>query len=92
MCAYELKARKKVDVMTMLKGDLSEEAAFAAFAARDRRMDGRFVIGVKSTRIYCKPSCPARRPRPENVVLFADAAAALEAGYLRNIFYKNHFE
>ena len=67
--------------MTMLDAHLSEAAAFAAFAARDRRLDGRFVIGVKSTRIYCKPSCPARRPRPENVVLFADAAAALEAGY-----------
>jgi len=67
--------------MTMLKADLSEEAALAAFAARDRRMDGQFVVGVKSTGIYCKPSCPARRPRPENVALFTDAAAALGVGY-----------
>ncbi len=67
--------------MTMLKADLSEDAAFAAFAARDRRMDGQFVSGVKSTGIYCKPSCPARRPRRENIALFPDAAAALDAGY-----------
>lgn len=67
--------------MTMLDANLSEEAAFAAFAARDRRMDGQFVVGVKSTRIYCKPSCSARRPLRENAVLFADAAAARDAGY-----------
>lgn len=67
--------------MTRLNANLSEEAAFAAFAARDRQMDGQFVIGVKSTRIYCKPSCPARRPRRENMQFFADTAAALDAGY-----------
>ena len=71
----------EVDVMTMLKADLSEEVALTAFTARDRRMDGQFVVGVKSTGIYCKPSCPARRPHPDNVVLFPDAAAALDAGY-----------
>lgn len=67
--------------MTMLNANLSEDAAFAAFAARDRQMDGQFIIGVKSTGIYCKPSCPARHPRRENILLFVDAAAALNAGY-----------
>lgn len=61
--------------------DLDEDAAFAAFEARDRTMDGRFVIAVKTTGIYCRPSCPARRPRRENVTLLADAAAARAAGY-----------
>lgn len=48
--------------------------------ARDRRNDGRFVVGVVTTGIYCLPSCPARRPRPENVRFYADPAAARAAG------------
>ena len=53
----------------------------AAFDARDRSQDGRFVVAVKSTGIYCRPSCPARRPRPENIEYFADPRDAAEAGY-----------
>lgn len=53
----------------------------AAFAARDRAQDGHFVAAVTSTGVYCRPSCPARRPRPENVVFFPDGAAAAKAGY-----------
>jgi len=53
----------------------------AAFAARDRSQDGRFVVAVTSTGIYCRPSCPARRPRPENVLFFADGASAEAAGF-----------
>ncbi len=55
--------------------------AFAAFDARDRVMDGRFVGAVKTTGIYCKPSCPARRPLRENVEFFWTGAEALAAGY-----------
>src|SRR5579872_2785389 len=47
---------------------------------RDPRFDGRFFIGVLSTRIYCRPICPARSPKEENVRYFATAAAAAEAG------------
>lgn len=57
------------------------DSAFAAFDARDRTQDGRFVGAVKTTGIYCKPSCPARRPKRENVEFFADGAAARAAGY-----------
>jgi AraC family transcriptional regulator of adaptative response/methylated-DNA-[protein]-cysteine methyltransferase len=53
----------------------------AAFDARDRSQDGRFVVAVKSTGIYCRPSCPARRPRPENVEYFAAGGDAVAAGY-----------
>lgn len=60
---------------------MDQEAAFAAFAARDRIQDGAFVVAVRTTGIYCKPSCPARRPRPENVAFFPDGAAARAAGY-----------
>ena len=61
--------------------DLPEATALAAFAARDRTMDGRFVIAVKTTRIYCKPSCPARRPRRENFEILRDNETARDAGY-----------
>lgn len=48
--------------------------------ARDRTFDGRFVTGVHSTGIYCRPSCAARHPRRENVSFFASPEAARGAG------------
>ena len=63
--------------MTMIDSD----TAWAAFDARDRSADGRFVVGVRSTGIYCKPSCPARHPRREQVSFHADGAAARAAGF-----------
>ncbi|WP_375403296.1 bifunctional transcriptional activator/DNA repair enzyme AdaA [uncultured Sphingomonas sp.] len=57
------------------------DAAWAAFDARDRSADGRFVVAVRTTRIYCKPSCPARRPKRENVEMLGDGPAARAAGY-----------
>jgi len=48
--------------------------------ARDPRFDGLFFTGVLSTGIYCRPICPARPPKPENIVYFPSAAAAAEAG------------
>jgi AraC family transcriptional regulator, regulatory protein of adaptative response / methylated-DNA-[protein]-cysteine methyltransferase len=52
-----------------------------AVAQRDRAMDGAFVYAVQSTRIYCRPSCPSRRPRPNQIVLFAQPDAAEQAGF-----------
>lgn len=57
------------------------DTAWAAFDARDRSADGRFVVAVRTTRIYCKPSCPARRPKRENVTFHPDGAAARAAGF-----------
>jgi AraC family transcriptional regulator of adaptative response / DNA-3-methyladenine glycosylase II len=54
---------------------------YRAFASRDRRFEGRFVIAVRTTRIYCRPGCPARLPRPENVCFYPCPAAAEEAGF-----------
>jgi AraC family transcriptional regulator of adaptative response/methylated-DNA-[protein]-cysteine methyltransferase len=59
---------------------LSDAAAWAAVMARDRRMDGRFVTGVLTTGIYCRPSCAARHPRREHVRFFAGGAEARAAG------------
>ncbi|MBH0113539.1 bifunctional DNA-binding transcriptional regulator/O6-methylguanine-DNA methyltransferase Ada [Novosphingobium sp. YJ-S2-02] len=61
-------------------GPLRDERAWQAVCERDRRFDGRFVTGVLSTGIYCRPSCPARHPRRENVQFFLDAVAAERAG------------
>ncbi|QIK97129.1 methylated-DNA--[protein]-cysteine S-methyltransferase [Sphingomonas sp. HDW15A] len=57
------------------------EAAWAAFERRDRRWDGRVIGAVKTTGIYCKPSCPARRPKREHVEFFAGSDEARAAGY-----------
>jgi AraC family transcriptional regulator of adaptative response/methylated-DNA-[protein]-cysteine methyltransferase len=60
---------------------IDTDAAWAAFDARDRAADGRFVVAVSTTGIYCKPSCPARHPRRENVSFYPDPAAARAAGF-----------
>jgi AraC family transcriptional regulator of adaptative response/methylated-DNA-[protein]-cysteine methyltransferase len=66
--------------MMMSDEQVSEEAAWQAVLARDGTFDGRFVTGVLSTGIYCRPSCAARHPRRENVRFFAGPDAAEEAG------------
>lgn len=59
---------------------INDATAWKAVKARDRRFDGRFVTGVLTTGIYCRPSCAARHPKRENVRFFDDGAAAREAG------------
>ncbi len=54
---------------------------WAAIVARDATADGRFYYGVRTTGVYCRPSCPSRRARPENVRLFDTRAAAERAGF-----------
>lgn len=55
--------------------------AWRAVLARDRASDGKFVFAVRTTGIFCRPSCPARRPRPENVAFYSDPALAKAAGF-----------
>jgi len=57
-----------------------DEAAWAAVMKRDRTSDGRFVTGVLTTGIYCRPSCAARHPKRENVRFFATGAEARKSG------------
>jgi AraC family transcriptional regulator, regulatory protein of adaptative response / methylated-DNA-[protein]-cysteine methyltransferase len=59
---------------------IDSDAAWTAVLARDRAADGRFVTGVLTTGIYCRPSCAARHPKRGNVRFFADGAAAQAAG------------
>ena len=60
--------------------ELNDDARWQIALAKDRRFDGRFVTGVLSTGIYCRPSCPARPPKRENVRFFASPADAEAAG------------
>jgi AraC family transcriptional regulator of adaptative response / DNA-3-methyladenine glycosylase II len=57
------------------------ETSYRAMSSRDVRFDGRFVVAVTSTSVYCRPSCPSRTPRRENVRFFRVAAAAEAAGF-----------
>jgi AraC family transcriptional regulator, regulatory protein of adaptative response / methylated-DNA-[protein]-cysteine methyltransferase len=58
-----------------------EDFRWLAVVGRDRALDGKFVFAVATTGIFCRPSCPARRPRPENVQFFDNALSAEQAGY-----------
>ncbi len=60
---------------------LDPEACYRAVRARDRRFDGRFFTAVASTGIYCRPICPVRTPKRENMRFYSSAAAAEGAGY-----------
>jgi AraC family transcriptional regulator, regulatory protein of adaptative response / DNA-3-methyladenine glycosylase II len=54
---------------------------YRAVASRDSRFDGHFVTAVRTTGIYCRPSCPAQTPKRENVTFYPCAAAAVAAGF-----------
>ena len=59
---------------------MTDDERWQAVQARDKAFDGRFVTGVLTTGIYCRPSCAARHPLRENVRFFADGAAARATG------------
>lgn len=60
---------------------MSFDERYRVIESRDPRFDGQFVTAVRTTGIYCRPSCPARTPKSSNVSFFATSAAAHEAGY-----------
>jgi AraC family transcriptional regulator of adaptative response/methylated-DNA-[protein]-cysteine methyltransferase len=62
-----------------LESRLSADPRWAAL--RDRRAERGFVYAVKTTGIYCRTGCPARRPLPQNVVFYADGETARRDGY-----------
>ena len=67
-----------------IKSNIPPQAAaryWRATMIRDARADGTFVLAVRSTRIYCRPSCPARRPLRRNVVFFNTGAEAEQQGF-----------
>src|ERR671928_975190 len=60
---------------------VNRERCWNAVLNRDADMDGSFVYAVRSTRIYCRPSCPSRRPLRRHVVFFSRPEAAEAAGF-----------
>ena len=63
------------------KLSLDDETLWRTWESRDTSMVGRFVIAVGSTGIYCRPGCPAKMPKRENVRFFADCDEAEAAGF-----------
>jgi AraC family transcriptional regulator of adaptative response / DNA-3-methyladenine glycosylase II len=61
--------------------DLDPDRCYRAVESKDRRFDGVFYTGVRTTGIYCRPSCPAVLPKRQNVEFFVTAAAAQQAGF-----------
>lgn len=60
---------------------IQADPRWAAVVARDARADGTFYYSVRTTGVYCRPSCPARRPKPENVAFHPSREAAEAAGF-----------
>ncbi len=60
---------------------LDHDRCYNALASRDARFDGHFIAAVRTTRIYCRPSCPAMKPKRTNVEFLPTAAAAQQRGY-----------
>ncbi|AKP33782.1 6-O-methylguanine DNA methyltransferase [Yersinia aleksiciae] len=70
-------------IMSSAKGsiDNTQDPRWVAVMTRDKAADGQFVYAVKTTGIYCRPSCPSRRAKAEHIEFFADNHAAEQAGY-----------
>ena len=60
---------------------LSEDVMYKALLNKDRQFEGQFIIGVKTTGIFCRPSCTARKPKKENVEYFENSKEAMASGY-----------
>jgi AraC family transcriptional regulator of adaptative response / DNA-3-methyladenine glycosylase II len=61
--------------------DLDPRVCYRAVASRDRRFEGRFVVAVTTTGVYCRPGCPARLPQPRHARFFSCPASAEDAGF-----------
>ncbi len=60
---------------------LSSDVMYNALLNKDEEYEGQFIVGVKTTGIFCRPSCTARKPKKENVEFFETTKAALASGY-----------
>jgi AraC family transcriptional regulator of adaptative response/methylated-DNA-[protein]-cysteine methyltransferase len=74
-------ARRKMAAMSETQLPLDQDRCYTALLGRDADYDGVFYVGVRTTGIFCRPTCPARKPKRENCEFFADAQAALLAAY-----------
>ena len=74
-------SKAKAGARTQLAERTTRDPRWAAVVARDSVADGTFVYSVRTTGVFCRPSCASRRARPENVQFHADGAAAEAAGF-----------
>lgn len=81
MMQHEVVARPLGTSGTLGTGGSALDPRWAALASRDGKADGVFVYGVSSTGIYCRPSCPSRRPRADRVRFFETTADARQSGF-----------
>src|SRR5689334_12307749 len=91
--ADSLKRKKRIDALAQsyyhggilmvakARCPMDEERCWQAVLAREIDFDGVFVYGVRSTGIFCRPTCPSRRPRRAQVVFFGQPSAAERAGF-----------
>lgn len=77
----KLVARNRLSGKQDMTAATLNDPRWAAIIARDSKADGEFYYGVRTTGVYCRPSCPSRRARPENVEIFATRDAAENSGY-----------
>jgi AraC family transcriptional regulator of adaptative response/methylated-DNA-[protein]-cysteine methyltransferase len=80
----EGQAREMGSIKTKVQAEaplVNEATAWESVLQRDASADDRFLYAVTTTGIYCRPSCPSRRPKRDNVAFFSSAAAAEEAGF-----------
>ena len=67
--------------MVMMTAKGGDAARWQAVLERDRTVDGTFVYAVQTTQIYCRPTCPSKRPKRENARFFDSAQEAEQAGF-----------
>lgn len=81
MVVSENRQLSETDYVTLIvMKELTESDYKQIIERRDPRYDGRFYFGVKTTKIYCRPICPAR-PKPENIIIYKSPSAAEKAGH-----------
>src|SRR5262245_42786996 len=68
-------------IMLSMKTLPTAQTMYRALVDRDSQFEGVFYVAVRTTGVFCRPTCPARKPRPENVEYFASPAEALSHGY-----------
>jgi AraC family transcriptional regulator of adaptative response/methylated-DNA-[protein]-cysteine methyltransferase len=69
------------DLEPLVTRSILDDSRWQAVVGRDGRSDGKFVFAVSSTGVYCRPSCPSKRPRRENVTFFRQPQEAERAGF-----------
>jgi AraC family transcriptional regulator, regulatory protein of adaptative response / methylated-DNA-[protein]-cysteine methyltransferase len=81
VAATDAMAGQHRNPFNMTSEDLNPDTAWQIVAQRNSSVDGQLFYGVRTTQIFCRPSCPSRRPSRQNVEFFSDLVSAFAAGY-----------